>query len=120
MVSRPCSQIDIPHRKISRPGRRLNLRKSILASQFKETCRLTERTFDDRMTRACDERIVVKVENPAWVADINAKKRRRLHHCPSADVVAKGLEFETTVLEQPADVVANTDIVRIDIETSFN
>ena len=72
------------------------------------------------MPPACSEWIVVKVENPIWVIGIRAKKYRRLHHCPRADIVAKRLEFEPTVLEKPANVSTNTDVIRIDIEAAFD
>src|ERR1700693_1192724 len=71
------------------------------------------------MAPACDEWIVVKVENPARVVGIRAKKHGRLHHRPRSNVVAEGLEFEPTVLEQQADVGTNRDVVRIDIEATF-
>ena len=47
------------------------------------------------------------------------KKYRRLHHCRRGNIVAERLEFEPTVLEKPADVSTNTDVIRIDIEAAF-
>src|ERR1700686_121069 len=107
-------------RKVPWSGCRLDLGKLVLASQLKKTCRLTERIFDHWMPRTCDERIVIKVENPAGIIRLGTQKHSGLHHCSSSDVVTEWLEFEPPILSQPADVGTDAYIVRIDIDAAFN
>ena len=72
------------------------------------------------MLPACNQWIVIEVEDPTGVVCIIVKEHGWVHHCSSSDVVAERLDFQPTVVEQPADICTNAYIVRIDIETAFD
>ena len=72
------------------------------------------------MPLVCNQWIIIEVENPARVVSIDMKERGWIYHCSRSDVVAEWLDFQPTVVEQPADLCTNADIVRIDIEAAFD